>query len=100
MVTLKNLLLHHLEYTFEKEAWQPSLLMAVQELNASQAAWTPGPERHSIWQMVRRITLWKQATREAWEGTRPLLHNGSPTARGAELEKIDWQPISGDEGVW
>ncbi len=100
MVTLKELLLHHLEYTFEKEAWQPSLMIAVQGLSAQQAAWAPGPGRHSIWQMVRHITLWKGATRDAWEGSKPLYQDGAPTARGGEIEKIDWQPVSGDEQAW
>jgi DinB superfamily len=68
---LKDLLLTHLDYTFEKEAWQPSLAMAVRGLTAAQAAWRPGPNRHSIWQIVRHVTRWKQATLAAWRGAQP-----------------------------
>jgi hypothetical protein len=54
-LTAKDLLLNHLEYTFQKEAWQPALAMTVQGLTAAQASWKPGPDRHSIWQIVPRI---------------------------------------------
>lgn len=100
MVTMKDLLLHHLEYTFEKEAWQPSLVMAVQGLTAKQAAWAPGPERHSAWQMVRHITLWKRATLDAWDGSKPLVVEGTPTAYAGEVERADWPAVSGDDATW
>jgi DinB superfamily len=61
-VTPKDLLLNHLEYTFQREAWQPSLAMAVQGLTAAQVSWKPGPDRHSIWQIVRHVTHWTRAT--------------------------------------
>jgi uncharacterized damage-inducible protein DinB len=90
-MTLKDLVLNHLEYTFEKEAWQPSLAMAVDGLTARQAAWKPAAERHSIWQIVRHITHWKQAVLAALEGN-PGDHEA--------LERTDWAEASGDDGVW
>ena len=98
-VTLKDLLLNHLEYTFEKEAWQPSLAMAARGLTAEQAAWKPGRERHSIWQIVRHVLRWKNATLEAWDGTTPLFL-GKPTAHMLDLERSDWQEASGDDEAW
>jgi hypothetical protein len=80
-VTPKDLLLHHLEHTFQREAWQPALAMAVQGLTAAQASWKPGSDRHSIWQIVRHVTHWKRATFEAWQGTRPLFRGREVTAR-------------------
>ena len=99
-LTLKDLLLNHLEFTFEKEAWQPSLLMAVEGLTAAQAAWKPGPDRHSIWQIVRHVTLWKRATLEAWNGTQPLFEGREITPRFHEVMRSDWQDISGDDAAW
>jgi hypothetical protein len=101
MLTRKAVLLHHLEYTFEKEAWQPSLAMAVDGVTATQAAWKPAPERHSIWQIVRHVSRWKQATLDAWDGTKPLYlagHGETDYARGLDL--TDWHEISGDETAW
>src|SRR2546425_6427033 len=100
-MTPKDLLLHHLEYTFEKEAWQPSLAMAIEGLTAQQAAWKPAPERHSIWQIVRHVAHWKQATLGAWDGTRPLFSPESgDTDYYREAERTDWRDVSGDEAAW
>src|SRR3989442_5901187 len=100
-MTVKDLLLHHLEYTFEKEAWQPSLAMAIDGLTAKQAAWKPAPERHSIWQIVRHVAHWKQATLGAWDGTRPLFSPESgDTDYYREAERTDWRDFSGDGAAW
>ena len=37
MTTVKDIVWDHLEHTFEKEAWQPSLAIAVEGLTAAQA---------------------------------------------------------------
>ena len=101
MLTMKAVLLHHLEHTFEKEAWQPSLAIALHGVTAAQAAWKPGPGRHSIWQIVRHVIRWKQATLDAWDGTRPLYQTGrGATDHARDLDLTDWQEISGDEGAW
>lgn len=96
----KDLLLHHLEYTFEKEAWQPSLAMAVGGLTAAQAAWKPEPNRHSIWQIVRHVTHWKQATLDAWDGSRPLFSGHAVTERFNEMMRDDWADASGTDEDW
>ncbi len=99
-MTPKDLLLNHLDYTFEKEAWQPSLAMAVQGLSAAQASWRPGPNRHSIWQIVRHVTHWKRATLEAWEGTQPLFSGRQVTDRFDEVMRTDWHDVSGTDADW
>ncbi len=91
MANLKEVVLHHLEHTFEKEGWQPSLAMSVDGLSAEQAAWRPSTERHSIWQIVRHITLWKRAVFEDWSGRKPDYR---------EIERQDWQEAAGDETAW
>jgi len=100
MVTIKDLLLNHLEYTFEKEAWQPSLAMAIEGLTATQAAWKPGPQRHSIWQIVRHVLHWKRGTLAAWDGVRPVFQAGAPTEYAHEIARSDWQEVAGDEAAW
>jgi uncharacterized damage-inducible protein DinB len=91
MTTLKEVVLAHLEYTFEKEAWQPSLAMAVDGLTASQAAWRPGPQRHSIWQIVQHVTRWKRAALDDLSGRRPDYD---------AVERADWRDTSGDDAAW
>lgn len=91
MSTVKELLVHHLTYTFEKEAWQWPLSLAVAGLTAEQAAWKPGRERHSIWQIVRHIIRWKEGVLVALEGTpRPYR----------EISNDDWQEAGGDQAAW
>ena len=91
MITVKNLLIDHLEYTFEKEAWQPPLATAVQGLTAEQAAWKPSPERHSIWQIVRHVILWKRDVLQAWAGHPSDFE---------QMTEGDWQEAAGDQAAW
>ncbi len=90
MLTIKDLLVKHLEYTFV-EGWQPSLWMAVQGLTAEQAAWKSSPERHSIWQIIRHVLLWKRSVLQAWAGDLPS---------SAVLSEADWKEVSGTRAEW
>jgi hypothetical protein len=90
-VTIKDLLLAHLKTTFEHSAGQPSVSEAIAGLTASQAAWKPSPERHSIWQIVRHLTRWKEACYEDWQGRTPDY---------AAIDKGDWASVSGDDTAW
>jgi hypothetical protein len=98
---LRAVLLHHLDHTFLKEAWQPSLALALEGVGREEARWKPGPGRHSIWQIVRHVMLWKRATLDAWSGARPLYVAGQGgTAHAAELEGADWAEADGDGEAW
>ncbi len=90
-MTLKDLVIDHLEYTFERESWQPPLGTAVSGLTAAQAAWKPAPARHSIWQIVRHVTVWKESVLDGI--------NGRPHDYDA-LERMDWSEVTGDEAAW
>ncbi len=72
-LTLKELVVDHVHTTLEPEdwQWQPSLKEALEGLTAAQAAWKPTPERHSIWQIVRHLILWKRGVLDAWNGNPP-----------------------------
>lgn len=91
MPTAKEMLLEHLTYTFEKEGWQPPLAHAVAGLTAAQAAWKPDPERHSIWQIVRHVLLWKRGVLRAWAGDPPDFE---------QIVASDWKDVSGDQAAW
>jgi hypothetical protein len=91
MATVKDLVLSHLEYTFEKEAWQPSLTIAIDGLTAAQAAWKPAPQHHSTWQIVRHVTRWKRASLDDWHGKKSDY---------AAIDRGDWQAVSGSDAAW
>lgn len=88
---MKDLLFYHLEHTFEKEAMQTSLSLAVSGLTAAQAAWKPAADRHSIWQIVRHLIHWKEAQISALDG-QPLDYD--------ERNRADWQEVVGDQRDW
>lgn len=90
-ISMKELLLYHIEHTFEKEAMQTSLSLAVSGLTAAQAAWKPSADRHSIWQIVRHVIHWKEAQISALDG-KPLDYD--------ERNRADWQEVVGDQRDW
>ncbi len=92
-VALKELVVNHVHTTLYDEdwQWQPPLSGALRGLTAAQAAWKPGPARHSIWQIVRHLILWKRGVLDAWDGHPP---------DGAQLASGDWQDATGDETDW
>jgi uncharacterized damage-inducible protein DinB len=91
MLTVKALLLDHLEQTYKKEGWYPPLEMAVKGLTAEQAAWKPSPERHSIWQIVRHVIHWKRGVLQSWAGDPPDYE---------VMTRDDWPEASIDQAAW
>lgn len=94
LLTLHDLVVDHVYTLLEKEGWQwqPPLSQALGGLTAAQAAWKPAPERHSIWQIVRHLILWKGGVLEAWNGNPP---------DGRQLLARDWREAAdGNEADW
>ena len=59
--------------TWWDEAWGEGLWIApwskaVDGLTAAQAAWSPGPGRHSIWQIVNHLIFWREYTLDVLAG--------------------------------
>ena len=91
-MTVKEVLVYLLEYTYErKDGAYPPLTSAVAGLTSGQASWKPTPERHSIWQIVRHMTHWMDAGIDALAG-RPHVNE--------DLERSDWAAVSGGEEEW
>jgi uncharacterized damage-inducible protein DinB len=74
-----------LERSFEGDAWHGS---SVSEIlccvSAEQAAERPIPDAHSIWEIVRHMSVWQRTVRERLQG-RPI-----PSLPDDE----DWPPIA------
>ena len=92
-VGLRELVADHIHTTLEDEEWQwqPPLRGALRGLTAAEAAWKPAPPRHSIWQIVRHLILWKRGVLDAWNGDPP---------DGAKLDAADWQEAGGSAADW
>lgn len=92
-LTLQALVADHIHTTLEDEdwQWQPPLRRALRGLTAAEAAWKPAPARHSIWQIVRHLILWKGGVLDAWDGTPP---------DGETLAAADWHEAKGRDADW
>ena len=90
---LNALVADHIHTTLEDEPWQwqPPLRGALRGLTAAEAAWKPAPERHSIWQIVRHLILWKRGVLDAWDGNPP---------DGQKLDAADWHEARGSDAEW
>ncbi len=78
-----QMLCEWMDHVFEREGWHVSLLDSVKGLSARQAAWTPSPERNSIWKIVEHVALWKE------EGARGL--RGDPPRPAGWAKEHDWR---------
>ena len=93
IVSLRQLVTDHVHTCLEDEEvqWQPPLRGALRGLTAAQAAWKSAPPRHSIWQIVRHVTLWKRGVLQAWDGDPP---------DGEQLSSVDWKEVAGTDAEW
>ena len=83
-----------IDEAFEKKAWHgPSLKGTIRGLSAAEAAWRPGPGRHSVWELVVHAAYWKYAVRRRLSGDK----------RGSfALEGSNWfvRPDAADHAAW
>jgi len=64
-----SILLRILDEGYDKKAWHgPNLKGSIRGLTADQAAWRPGPRRHSIAEQVLHAAYWKYAVRRRLRG--------------------------------
>ena len=79
-----------IDEAFEKKAWHgPNLRGTIRGLTAAEAAWRPGPGRHSVWELTVHAAYWKYAVRRRLSGEK----------RGSfALEGSNWfaRPDAGD----
>jgi hypothetical protein len=83
-----------IDEAFEKKAWHgPNLRGTIRGLSAAEAAWRPGPGRHSVWELVVHAAYWKYAVRRRLSGEK----RGSFALSGS-----NWfaRPDAGDEAAW
>ena len=71
-----------IDEAFVKKAWHgPNLRGTIRGLSAAEAAWRPGPGRHSVWELVVHAAYWKYAVRRRLSGEK----RGSFALAGQQL---------------
>ena len=59
-----QLLIDLIQESYRKKAWHGTNLRgSIRGLTCQQAAWRPGPKRHSIWEIVIHCAYWKYIVR-------------------------------------
>jgi uncharacterized damage-inducible protein DinB len=91
---LVQALVAHFDSVFEgPNGDYPAVLEALDGLTAAQAAWKPGPEHNSIWQIVDHLTaskIWQIDLLEKGKATSPVWTqpSGTKSAWQASLTKL------------
>jgi hypothetical protein len=62
--------------------WVPSWPDSLAGLSAEEAAWSPDPQCHSLWQEVVHVTFWRRVTLDRMAG-------GTPPGE-AEIERLQF----------
>lgn len=80
------------------EAWETGLWAAAWKksldgLTSAQAAWKPGPQRHSIWQIVEHVTYWREVALNRTAG-------GEGPSEEEVAQRNFPQPVSATEAAW
>jgi hypothetical protein len=76
--------------------WYAPWRKALEGLSARQAAWKPGPQRHSIWQLVNHVVFWQDYTLRAARGQKPTREEFA-----RERERRNWEePAEITEPAW
>ncbi len=89
----RALLLKLWDESWDAGIWIAPWSKAVADLTPAQAAWTPGPGRHSIWQNVNHVCIWREYTLTRVDG-RP-----GPTREQTERDNFT-QPASPSADGW
>jgi uncharacterized damage-inducible protein DinB len=64
-----SFLLTIIDQAFDHKSWHgANLAGSIRGLHAPAAAWSPGPERHSIWDIVLHAAYWKYVVRRRLTG--------------------------------
>lgn len=71
--------------------WHASLANALEGVDPDRARWRPGPDRNSIWDLVRHVIHWKRALMAAWD------HDG---VDHQAWSRRDWGELPNTDAAW
>jgi hypothetical protein len=81
------------EEAWTEGLWAASWSKSIDGLTAQQAAWSPGPGRHSIWQIVNHMVFWRDVTL--------AMLAGKPRPPAAEQKRLNFlAPAEATEAEW
>jgi hypothetical protein len=89
----RELLLKLWDESWDQGIWIAPWNKAIGDLTPQQSAWKPAPERHSIWQMVNHVCLWREHTLKKIAGVATLSDD--------EMQRRNFEaPPAVSAGAW
>ncbi|MGD9690809.1 MAG: DinB family protein [Phycisphaerales bacterium] len=82
------------DQSWAEVTWVAPWVKAIEGLTPEQAAWSPAPGRHSIWQIVNHVCFWREVTMTKLDPSRT-----SPRAEDAATLNFE-PPAAITSGAW
>lgn len=91
--TLRGVLLEQLHTTHDKEDWFVPVNVAVADLTAEQAKWTPPGGGHSVGQLAYHIWYWDNRALEQFKGEKPAPYDGNNNETFTDFNAAQWADL-------
>ena len=94
-------LLRYLDPPPGRQGWHggPTPLGSLRGVDPEQAAWKPGPRRHSIWELALHIAYWKYAVRRRLTGGKAHTFERAPANWPAVADPADGRAWAADRAL-
>jgi uncharacterized damage-inducible protein DinB len=91
--TLRGVLLEQLHTTHDKEDWFVPAKVAVADLTAEQAKWTPPGGGHSVGQLAYHIWYWDNRALERLKGEKLEPYDGNNNETFSDFNAAQWSDL-------
>ena len=88
--TLRGILLEQLRSTHDKAEWFVPANIAVANLTADQAKWTPGKDVHSVGQLANHLLFWNTQELAHFTGEKPQPYSGNNDETFNNFNAAQW----------
>jgi uncharacterized damage-inducible protein DinB len=91
--TLRGVLLEQLQTTHNHEDWFVPATVAVANLTAEQAMWSPGKGNHSVGQLAYHIWYWDNRALMQFKGEKPSAFDGNNNETFDKFTAAQWDDL-------
>ncbi|HKF53602.1 MAG TPA: DinB family protein [Candidatus Acidoferrales bacterium] len=91
--TLRGILLEQLRTTHTQEDWFAPASVAVADLTAEQAKWSPGHDGHSVGQLAYHLWFWDARSLQQFKGEKPAAFSGNNDETFTDFNDAQWNDL-------
>lgn len=88
--TLKSILLHQFQNTWDQQDWFVPVSKAVEGLTAQQAMWKPSDSSHSVGQLAYHLLFWNREELDKFYGRKPAPYGGNNDETFTAFTEATW----------